>query len=270
MTTIDGPNRATGNTASRGAAVVLGAGPGLGMAIARRFGRAGHPVAVVSRSNRRHPAYLRELAAEGITAIAEVADVLDTERLKSVVTRIQNRLGPIELLYFGPAAMEPANLPVPIEKVTGSAVRDGFALVPAAADAVAAVLPGMLDRNRGTVLLPTGLSAVRPMPELGNLAITSAAIRSYALTLHAAVADRGVFVGSLVIGGGIRGGDIHAAMADPNNQVAGGGPDAGSSTAGPDADLLARMSLDPDRIADRAYDLAEQRTDAELVFSVFD
>ncbi|HEY9292477.1 MAG TPA: SDR family NAD(P)-dependent oxidoreductase, partial [Microlunatus sp.] len=237
------------------------AGPGLGMAIARRFGRAGHPVALVSRSDARHPAYQEELAAEGTTAIAEVADVLDTDQLAAALARIEDRLGPVEVLYFGPAGMDPTSMPRPIETVTGTAVREGFALVPAAADAVTAVLPGMLERGRGTILLPTGLSAVRPMPELGNLAITSAAIRSYALTLNAAVADRGVFVGSLVIGGGIRGGDIYSALADPQSRL---------GAAGLDAEALARMSLDPDRIAGDAYELAERRTEAELVFSVFD
>ncbi|QDP97534.1 SDR family NAD(P)-dependent oxidoreductase [Microlunatus elymi] len=216
-------------------------------------------VAVVSRSDARHPAYLEQLVAEGVTATAEVADVLDGEQLNAALARIQDRLGPIEVLYFGPAAMDPASLPVPIVQVTGAAVRDGFALVPAAADAVAAVLPGMLERGRGTILLPTGLSAIRPMPELGNLAITSAALRSYALTLNAAVADQGVFVGSLVIGGGIRGGDIHTAMTARSDQFAG---------TDIDAEALARLSLDPDEIADRVYDLSEQRTEPERIFSV--
>ncbi len=55
---------AAGSTAP-GVAVVLGVGPGLGLSIARRFGRAGHPVAVVSRSDARHDHYLELLQAEG-------------------------------------------------------------------------------------------------------------------------------------------------------------------------------------------------------------
>ncbi|WP_197679986.1 SDR family NAD(P)-dependent oxidoreductase [Microlunatus soli] len=252
----------SGGNASRGAAVVLGAGPGLGMSIAHRFARAGHPVAVVSRTDARHPDYLRSLADADVPAIAEVADVLDSAQVSAVLDRIVARLGPVEVLYFGPAAMEPQNLPVPIDRLTGAAVRDGLAIVPPAADAVAAVLPGMLDRGTGAILLPTGLSAVRPMPELGNLALAGAALRTYALTLNAAVADRGVYVGSLVIGGGILRGDIYRAMVENRLQELG--------ATGLDPEQLARMSLDPDELAETAYQLTVSRDRAEAVFSVLD
>jgi NADP-dependent 3-hydroxy acid dehydrogenase YdfG len=246
---------------ARGVAVVLGVGPGLGLAIARRFGRSGHPVAVVSRSDARHGHYLESLQAEGATAIAEVADVMDRNELTAVLTRIEQRLGPIEVLYYGPAGMDPKDFPVSIEAITSDTVRNSSGILHAAVDAVSAVLPGMLERGRGTILLPTGLSAVRPMPQLGQLALIGAALHVYALTLNAALADRGVFAGSIVIGGGVRGGDIYAAMAGNAEQLAG---------VGLDAEQLAAMSLDPDAMADQIWDLADARDRAELVFSVLD
>lgn len=245
----------------RGAAVVLGVGPGLGLAIARRFGRAGHPVAVVSRSDARHGHYLELLEAEGATAIAEVADVMDRDQLTAVLSRIEGRLGPIEVLYYGPAGMEPKDFPVSIEAITSDTVRNSSGILHAAVDAVSAVLPGMLERGRGAILLPTGLSAVRPMPQLGQLALIGAALNRYALTLNAALADHGVFAGSIVIGGGVRGGDIYAAMASNAEQ---------SAAVGLDAEQLAAMSLDPDAMADQIWDLATTRDRAELVFSVLD
>src|ERR687889_694925 len=60
---------------SRKVIAILGAGPGLGLSIARRFGREGFAVALVSRTSARHPAYLQEL--EGIDAHAYAADVPD-------------------------------------------------------------------------------------------------------------------------------------------------------------------------------------------------
>jgi NAD(P)-dependent dehydrogenase (short-subunit alcohol dehydrogenase family) len=256
-----GPGRAgTANDERPGAAVVLGVGPGLGLAMASRFGRAGHPVAVVSRSADRHPAYLERLRNEGTTAIAEVADVLDPGEQADVLASITERLGPVEVLYFGPAGMSPDDFPVPIDQVTGeSALRALTKLVPPAVNAVTAVLPAMRARGRGVVLLPTGLSAVRPMPPLGNLALASAALHTYALTLNAALADSGIFVGSVVIGGGVRGGDIYTAMS---KQAVDGLADLGL-----DADQLAAMSLDPDEIADAAWQLATERERADQVFS---
>jgi len=54
---------------------VVGAGPGLGRAIARRFGSAGHPVALVSRSQDKLEAIAASLRGEGITASVFPADV---------------------------------------------------------------------------------------------------------------------------------------------------------------------------------------------------
>ncbi|GAB3753123.1 SDR family NAD(P)-dependent oxidoreductase [Microlunatus parietis] len=245
-----------------GAAVVLGVGPGLGLAMARRFARAGHPVAVVSRTDARHGTYLAQLSDGPAAAIAEVADVNDHDQLLAVLDRIERRLGPIEVLYHGPAAMDPGSFPVPIVATTVDSVRDAFTLVYSAVDAVSAVLPGMIERGRGTILLPTGLSAVRPMPELGNVALAAAALRNYAATLHAALADRGVYAGSIVIGGGVRGGDIYNAMVtDRKEELA---------AAGLDAERLAAMSLDPDEIAEQAWQLATDRNRAEVIFSVLD
>src|SRR5438445_11409092 len=91
-------------------AVVIGVGPGLGRSIAHRFGREGHPVALISRSDTRHPGYLAELAAAGVTAEAFVADVQDADRLRSTLDVAADRLGPAEIVYYGPASMGPSDL----------------------------------------------------------------------------------------------------------------------------------------------------------------
>jgi hypothetical protein len=50
------------------------------------------------------------------------------------------------------------------------------------------------------------------MPPLAGLALYAAALRNYAVTLHAALAPRGVYAGTITIGGLIDRGDIHTAM----------------------------------------------------------
>ncbi|KND37998.1 SDR family NAD(P)-dependent oxidoreductase, partial [Streptomyces stelliscabiei] len=54
---------------------VIGAGPGLGLSIARRFGREGFQVALVSRTQDKLDALAARLAAEGIEAAGFAADV---------------------------------------------------------------------------------------------------------------------------------------------------------------------------------------------------
>jgi NADP-dependent 3-hydroxy acid dehydrogenase YdfG len=50
---------------SRGTAIIVGAGPGLGMAIARAFAAEGHPVALLNRDHERVQGYATELADGG-------------------------------------------------------------------------------------------------------------------------------------------------------------------------------------------------------------
>ena len=227
-----------------GTAVIIGVGPGLGMSMARRFGRAGFRVAVLSRSAARHDAYLSDLAALGITATAHTADVTNQDQLESVLAEI----GDIELAYYGPGASDQKI--VPLTEMDVATAQSAFDWVWPAVAVVDAVLPGMLDRGNGGLIFAGGLSSVRPMPGLGQLALATAALRNYALTLNAALADRGVYAGTLTIGGLVERGDIHAMVAaDPAKYGIADG-----------------HTLDPDRIADAAWAMYETRERAEEVF----
>ncbi len=73
--------------------------------------------------------------------------------------------------------------------------------------AIRQVLPGMIDRGSGTILLINGSSAASPN---GNVAGTSTAFAgesAYGQMLHDAVAPKGVSVRQLIIPGAIGGGD---------------------------------------------------------------
>ncbi|ACU69356.1 short-chain dehydrogenase/reductase SDR [Catenulispora acidiphila DSM 44928] len=231
-------------------AVVIGVGPGLGMSIARRFGGAGHSVALVSRSDARHADYLAELASAGIESEAFVADVNDREQVGSVVDAIEAKHG-IDVLYYGPGASD-VSQPAPITETTADEVRASMGVVYAAVDIVGRVLPGMMARGRGGLLFAGGLSAVVPVPSLGALAVTSAALRNYALTLNAGLADTGVYAGTLIIGGLIERGDIHGfVVAHP--EMFGHVP---------------LRTLNPDDIAAAAWEMYAARDRAEETFSV--
>ena len=229
---------------------VLGVGPGLGMSMARRFGREGFAVALVSRSEARHAGYRGELAADGVESRSYTADVTDGDQVRDVLARITADLGEIDTVYFGPASPGVGPGIVPLPEADAAAVRAPFeALVVPAVGVVAAALPPMLRRGAGALFFGGGLSGKRPMPMLGSLAPASAALRMYVLTLHAALADRGVYAGVLTIGGLIERGDIHRAH---QQVVAEGGTPI--------------PTLDPDEIADTAWSLYAGRDRAEAAF----
>ena len=189
--------------------LVVGVGPGLGLSIARRFGREGYPVALLSRRADRHEGYLAALRADGVAGISVTADVRDTTAVRGAVDEVSRRLGPVGTMYYGPGAADPSARPLSMEQVSASELRSamGYYVEPAL-ELAQLLLPGMLERGRGTMLFATGVSALVPLPGLGALALTSAALRTYALALNVALEPSGVYAGALTLGGLIRGGDI--------------------------------------------------------------
>jgi short-subunit dehydrogenase len=235
-------------------AVVIGVGPGLGMSIAHRFGREGYSVALVSRSDTRHAGYVSALADKGVTAEAFVADVSDRDTLLSTLDAIEDRLGPVDLLYYGPGAVDlEAPRPSGILETTADEIREVMAGIYPVVDVVNRLLPGMRARGTGAMLFAGGLSAVVPIPFLGALAVSAAALRNYVVTLNAGLADTGVYAGTLTVGGLIERGDIHKAVLANPGQFGGVPP----------------KTLDPDDIAEAAWELTVKRDRAEEVFSVF-
>src|SRR4051812_23062260 len=121
--------------------VVVGVGPGLGMSMAHRFGREGHTVALVSRTDTRHAAYVSSLADKGVKAESYVADVRDRDQLMSTLDAIEAK-DSIDVVYYGPGAIDLEQRPGPITETTTAEVRSMMDGVYPAIDVAGRVLPG--------------------------------------------------------------------------------------------------------------------------------
>jgi short-subunit dehydrogenase len=187
---------------------IFGAGPGLGLAVARRFGREGFRAALVARDQGHLDALTGELAAGGVEAAGVPADLTDHASALAAVDAIEARFGPIDVLEYspggGPAIRTPASqLDVPtVTPLLGNAVLTPVALV-------ARLLPGMLERRDGGLLFALGASAKYPMPRLAAAGLALAGLRNYAHTLHAELGPQGVYAGTLLIGALIEGTPAH-------------------------------------------------------------
>lgn len=182
---------------------VVGAGPGMGLAISKVFGRNGFQVALVARDQSKLDDLAAQLEAEGIPAAGFSADLMDRATLVDAFARIKQRFGAVDVLEYSPAP----HTPVPgIEmadatSVTVENVQPQIEFyVYGAISAVQQVLPDMLAAGRGTILFTTGGSSRRPRAQVGNVGIGSAALRNWALSLHDALKDEGVYVAFVPIG----------------------------------------------------------------------
>jgi short-subunit dehydrogenase len=62
------------------------------------------------------------------------------------------------------------------------------------------VLPDMINNRSGALLFTTGLSAIFPLPFVGNGGIVMSGIRNYATNLYNELKEKNIFVGHLSIG----------------------------------------------------------------------
>ncbi|MFW3470104.1 SDR family NAD(P)-dependent oxidoreductase [Streptomyces microflavus] len=182
---------------------LIGAGPGLGLAAARRFGTAGHHVALISRNAQHQDELAAELARDDITARGFTADALDPASLTVALDAAAEELGPIEVLQFSPVPR--ADFMKPVLETTAADLDDPLACsVKGPLTCVNTVLPGMRELGRGTLLFVNGGSAVRPNPKVAGTSVAFAAESAYAAMLHDALAPENIHAAQLIIPGAIR------------------------------------------------------------------
>ncbi|TDD66531.1 SDR family NAD(P)-dependent oxidoreductase [Jiangella aurantiaca] len=213
--------------------LVTGSADGLGRAAAQTLLEAGHRVVVHTRNGDRvtavrellgrgaeavvgdlaDPMQTRAVADQingstalaaqlgelGIDAAGFRADIMDRRSLVAAFARIEDRYGDVDVLEYSPAPHQPVpgiTMAGPLDvTVDNLQPQVGYYLY-GALTAAQQVLPDMIDRGTGTLLFTTGASSVDPRPappEFANVAIASAALRSWVLTLHQALAGKGVY-----------------------------------------------------------------------------
>jgi NADP-dependent 3-hydroxy acid dehydrogenase YdfG len=185
---------------------IIGAGQGLGLAVARRFAREGLSIALIARDRTRVDELAATLTAEGHTAAGFTADVRDRPSLVSALEQAASRLGPIEVLQYSPLPAKEFMRPV-LETVADDLVGPVEFSIYGAATAAHQVIPGMRSLGGGTLLFVNGSSAVRARDGVTGTAVAFAGESAYAELLHGALASEGIHVGQLIIPLGIGGGD---------------------------------------------------------------
>ncbi len=226
---------------------LFGAGPGLGASLARRFGREGYRVALVARSAAPLEKRAAALAEEGIEAVAFPADLTDLAGIPALVHAIEARFGTIDVAVYSPVPSSAGFVSaVDLDSATLRSMTPIFTYAPV--EVSHALLPGMLARGDGAIVLVTGLTAVVTVPGISGVGPAMAAARNHILTLNAEVAGKGVFAGSVSIGAmierstGMRIATADGATLDPRLPV-----------------------IDPDVIAEEIRSLVLKRDRAEVI-----
>lgn len=193
---------------------LFGAGTGLGASLAARFGREGYRVALVARRAVALEERVAELASVGIDAVAFPADLTELAGIPALVRSIEERLGSIDVAVYAPVPSGIGFVPaVDVDAATLQSMANIFTFSPI--EVSHALLPGMLARGSGAVVVVGGLTAVVTIPGLSGVGPLMAAARNYVFTLNAELAGKGVYAGTVNIGAVIdRSAGLRAMTAD--------------------------------------------------------
>jgi short-subunit dehydrogenase len=165
---------------------VFGAGPGVGRAVARQYGKAGYDVVLVARRQGPLDQFAGELAEHGITAHVVTADLSDL--VPALAERIRAKVGDPTAFYYGPAT-DPKF--VDAVDLRAEQLRE---LMPMTLYTLLALvrefLPAMIESGDGAILSAQGAAAVQGLPRMTGWPPVLAAQRNYLQSLAAEVADR--------------------------------------------------------------------------------
>jgi len=166
-----------------GVALVTGGGRGIGASIARELADAGMRVAVTGRT----PEQVEGVAAE-IGGLALMGDVTQADQAATWVEATELELGPIDLLVAnaGIGSRDGATWEVPVE--------DWWHVLEVNVLGVhlscRAVIPAMLERGRGRIVITGSGSAYLPGQSGTSYAASKAAVCRYGETLATELAGR--------------------------------------------------------------------------------
>ncbi|MGF1591792.1 MAG: SDR family NAD(P)-dependent oxidoreductase [Kiloniellaceae bacterium] len=176
--------------------LIVGAGAGLSAAVARRFAREGARVALASR----RPEKLQGLAEE-LDAGTYACDVADRAAVDAMVARVSDDLGLPDVVMFNPSA----RLRGPFAELDPEAVRQALLVTCYGGYLVCnAVVPGMVERGSGAILLTGASASVKGYARSAPFAMGKFGLRGLAQSLAREFQPQGIHVAHFVIDGGIR------------------------------------------------------------------
>jgi NAD(P)-dependent dehydrogenase (short-subunit alcohol dehydrogenase family) len=178
----------------------MGAGDGLGGAIARRFARAGFCVCVVRRNREKLDPLCREIEVAGGRVHAFGVDARKEDEVVALFDRIESDIGPISVAVHNIGA----NVAFPIRemdsrkyfKVWEMACFSGFLLGREAARR-------MVPRGRGTIVFTGATASLRGRAGLAAFAGAKHALRALAQSMARELGPQGIHVAHVVVDGPI-------------------------------------------------------------------
>jgi len=178
--------------------VIVGAGPGIGASVARRFAAGGMPVGLIARMAGSTAAVRAALAAAGVTVAEATADAGQDDQLTAALDAVTGQLGPPEALVYN-AGLIRHDRPGELSRqqhVTAYAIN-----VLGAMTAAVHVAPAMAAAGGGSILITGGMP--EPDPAVTSLSLGKAGVRALTRLLASEYGPAGIHVATVTVGGAV-------------------------------------------------------------------
>ncbi len=177
-------------------AVIIGAGPGIGQAVARRFAREGMAITLIARGPEALRGVADGLAPHDVPVMTLRADSTDRAELDAALDRAVGEHGVPEVAVYNAALVRP-------DRLGELSVRDHMEAwavnVVGAQNAAAHLAPAMAARGSGTFLVTGGMP--EPKPQYVSLSLGKAGVRTLITLLDQQYGSLGVHAASVTVDG---------------------------------------------------------------------
>jgi NAD(P)-dependent dehydrogenase (short-subunit alcohol dehydrogenase family) len=173
-------------------AIVTGGGRGFGQAVAQKLASQGAAVTVTSRTQSQLDETKASIEAAGGRALAMAADVTSQADWERVVAETESKLGPVTLLVANAALSDPAGPIYDIDPDVWQKTLDTNVM--GAVRGGRAVLPGMVERRAGRMIIVSSGAALAATPYTSPYRVSKAALLRLAEIMALEVKDFGVSV----------------------------------------------------------------------------
>jgi NAD(P)-dependent dehydrogenase (short-subunit alcohol dehydrogenase family) len=180
-------------------AIIIGAGPGIGISVAQRAARERMTIGLIARSAATVDA--ARTALGDVDALGVTADVTDEAALRAALDEIVDRFGVPRLLVYNAALIRSDT----IGELSARQHLDAWAVnVVGAITATAHLAPRMAQAGTGTIVLTGGMP--EPLPAATSLSLGKAGIRTLTELAAKAYGPAGVHVATVTIAGAVAAG----------------------------------------------------------------
>lgn len=178
--------------------ILIGAGKGLGNAVAKEFASHDFRVALIARNAENLTTYRQEFEKLGYEVSTQVADALYPDTLTQAINTVQAEWGIPDVLVYNVGITElDGNRPITNELLTQRYQIDAASAYHCA---MLVATPEFAEK-KGTIIFTGGgfAKTFQPILALKPLCIDKAALNAMNIVLHHQLAPQGIFVGSVLI-----------------------------------------------------------------------